>query len=112
QTLESQQPSDLVPVVPPGESADREMPARVQICPFQSVGRAPLLLLLANVASTAPTACTDRVPSMKHPGRSGHASSLSSSFTPFPVRFDTLGSMPYHDPENLATLSQMACHSF
>ncbi|HYT44230.1 MAG TPA: hypothetical protein VEP90_18005, partial [Methylomirabilota bacterium] len=51
--------------------------------------------------SIAPDACTDHTPSKKRPGHPAHHK-MTSSLTPFPVLFDTLDSMPYHDSENLA----------
>src|SRR5205807_3167691 len=66
-------------------------------------------LLWAQKASSEPSANTGRTPSTTCPSQPGPASSfLTSSLPPSHVRFDTPGSMPYHDPENLATLSQMA----
>src|SRR5207302_8607524 len=55
-------------------------------------------------ASSEPSANTGRTPSTTCPSQPGPASSfLTSSLPPFHILFDTPGSMPYHDPENLAT---------
>src|SRR6266568_3778076 len=49
--------------------------------------------------------------SRKRPGHPDYHE-LASNLTPFRMLFDTLGSMPYHDTENLAIPFHMACHSF